>query len=494
MALRNYIVVFLIVLCVVLLTIVYLSQLTDYALLPNIRQSVETAAHSTVNHTGVSLVPVTATHSSTNRSGVQRMDFVDQRHSKSVTNLINQTNRSQGYLLARFYDQQMTAGILDFFKLSNIAFRLNLSTVIPFVQGSHLMGIPDITSKHGDHRFWNLSNLYDMDELQSALTTCSLHELVSFDAVLTKAPQNVVLVYLLTRDYNQFQKYFSGEKIVELDSKNAVHISQVKKTLSILNAYVNHFTKVHQKQLPLFYHPRVVLVDVRPFHPLLLSTLITKFGSIVFEEMNKYGISLMIFDTWRGTHNKDDSSFFYYVPDYNLNVPACGAYVLHHSMTVIEAARNLSTSLNQTRPVIGVHIRGERLLINTKGKFSDCFRQLTDLLETLTNTSKIPSERVHVFHDLGGYGTKSCTYGHCVKERSKLLSQINSLSYRVTSYEPTKFNSVPVSPAFASFVEREYLANVDILVTIGGGGFQHSIILRFLKNSGNNKDNVYNIC
>ena len=83
--------------------------------------------------------------------------------------------------------------------------------------------------------------------------------------------------------------------------------------------------------------------------------------------MNKYeqvyGTSMLIFDTWRGTHDKKDSSFIYYMPDYHLNVPACGAYIIHHSKTVMEAARNLSRSLNQTRPVIGVHMRGERLLM-----------------------------------------------------------------------------------------------------------------------------------
>ena len=41
--------------------------------------------------------------------------------------LTEQTNGTQGYLMARFYDQQMTAGILNFFELSNIAARLNLS-------------------------------------------------------------------------------------------------------------------------------------------------------------------------------------------------------------------------------------------------------------------------------------------------------------------------------------------------------------------------------
>ena len=123
------------------------------------------------------------------------------------------------------------------------------------------------------------------------------------------------------------------------------------------------------------------------------------------------------------------------------------------------------------------------------------FYQLTNRLRKLTTSRKISNERVNVFHDLGSYGTDSCTdNGHCLRRRSKLLSQINSLSCPVSSYDPTKFKSFPNSPAFASFVEREYLANVDILVTIGGGTFQRSIIERFLKNSGHNIGKLYKIC
>ena len=110
------------------------------------------------------------------------------------------------------------------------------------------------------------------------------------------------------------------------------------------------------------------------------------------------------------------------------------------------------------------------------------------------NTSKIPSESVNVFHDLGDFGTKSCTYGNCFLGRSKLLSKINKLPYPLRSYDPTMFKSVPVSPAFASFVEREYLAHVDTLVMVGGGGFQLSIKDRFLNHSDSGTDRLYRVC
>ena len=181
MGFRNYAVVFVSLFVLSALTVVYLSPSFGNVSWST-RRPLPTATHSTP----------------------QGKEILDQRltQSKSVTNckedisLTDQTMSTQGYLLARYFGQQMTAGFQDFFMLSNIAFRLNLSTVEPFVQGSHLMGIPDITSKDGDHGFWELSKFYDVNDLKCALKMCSsLHQLVSFDTVLTKAPLNVVLVY-----------------------------------------------------------------------------------------------------------------------------------------------------------------------------------------------------------------------------------------------------------------------------------------------------------
>ena len=434
---------------------------------------------------------------------VHGRQFLSQRQLKSVSkeeiNVRDPSNGAQGYLMARLYQQQMTADTINFFELSTIAARLNLSIVEPFVQGTHFVGIPDMTPLHEDHKFWELSKFYDLHHLQAALKNCSsLHQLVSFDNLLTESPHNIVLVYFLTtRDYNDFKEYFPGENypsIVELKLKESARITQVNQTLTILNTCMNHFAMLQWKQLPFFHHPRVVLVDARPFNPLLLSVLTDILGSIVSEEINRYGSVMLIFDQWRGHHKKNETDYFYYMPDFRLDLPACGGHIIRHSEAVIEATLDFSLTLNQTRPVIGVHIRGERLLQNTKGNFSHCIHQLTTLLQTLTNASKIPSERVNVFHDLGNFGTKSCTYGYCVRGRSKLLSQINTLGYPVIFYDPTKFNSVPDSPAFASFVEQEYLAHVDILVTLGGGGFQRNIVRRFVNNSDHNVKHLYRIC
>ena len=442
----------------------------------------KTAAHSSVppkTATDSSVPPKTAAHSSVTEE----------------IRITDQTNSPQGYFMARYYEQQMMQDTKNFFELSNIAVRLNMSMVEPFVQGTHLIGIPHIKPLREDKTFWELSMFYDLDHLHAALNTCSSScQLVSFETVLENAPHNVVLVYFLVGSFNSFKDYFPGRKypnIVELDHKKVTSNRKVKQTLTVLNTCMKYFSKLMQKQLPQFHHPRVLLADARPFHSLSLSAVTEEIGSIVSEEANKSGPVMVIIDQWRGCSTGNQSRYFYYVPDFHY--PGCGEQSINHSKAVIEATHDFSESLNQTRPVISVHIRGERLLESTKGNYSHCMRQLTTCLQTLTTTNKIPSERVYVIHDLGSYGTTGC-YEYCARGRSKLLSQINTLGYPVISYDPTMFKSFPVSPAFAAFVEQEYLANVDILVTVGGGSFEQSIIQRFLKKSGSDKNNLYKIC
>ena len=476
---RSYTIVFVLFVGVVLLTTVYLSSSAFWGTL---RPPQNAAPSTATEHAAV--------------EPVQEGGFLDQLQSKSVSNEggIIQTNRTKGYVIARLYIQQMTAGFNDFFELSNITAGLNLSTVEPFVQDTRIKGIPDIKQLGGDNKFWKLSEFYDLHHLQTVLNNCfSLRQLVSFDTILMKAPRDVVLVYFLKSDYNKFKQYFSGKNrpIIQVDYKKFNHHNMLIKAL---NKLTEHFSRLQQKQLPLFNSSRVVLVDARRSSPLSLAVLTEVLGSIISEEVNKSGSVTFVFDTWRGIHRKNNSKFFFFMPDFKLNTSTCGLRTVHHSKTVIKATHNFSQSWNQAWPVIGVHIRGERVLMGTKGHFSDCVQQLATLMQTLTTSRRVASERVRVFHDLGPYGTKSCyETWYCANGRSKLQSKIEALGYPVSSYNPTLLTSAPMNSAFASFVEREYLAHVDILVTIGTGSFQDSIVDRFLINSNGNRANLHRI-
>ena len=77
---------------------------------------------------------------------------------------------------------------------------------------------------------------------------------------------------------------------------------------------------------------------------------------------------------------------------------------------------------------------------------------------------------------------------------AKLLLKLKQLRYQVIHYDPNNFKQFPNSRVFASFVEREYLSHVQVLVTVGRGTFQQSIVERFLKTSEENNKQLHRIC
>ena len=105
---------------------------------------------------------------------------------------------------------------------------------------------------------------------------------------------------------------------------------------------------------------------------------------------------------------------------------------------------------------------------------------------------------MYIFHDLGEYGSRTCNvreWKYCMRGRKNFLTELNRYFKKfVVSFDPSSYHPVTLQLAFASFVERQYLCTVDVLVTVGRGGYQESIVKRFLKRSGGTSDSLYRIC
>ena len=402
-------------------------------------------------------------------------------------------NRSQGHLLAVEYDQQLSGGLKGFSQLSKIASLLNLSTVEPYIHDTGIRGVPELVLR--SQTPVHLTELYDVHDLQSTLKSCcALTRLVSFRNMLKNTSPHVIFVVVFYSMDSYFKMLFgrnpNTHKIVEV----RLNYGAIHHNFYIFERWVSHvFRELKVKQPIKFDISRVVAVDARPLHPLHLSTITSELGSIIREEVEKSGPTTVVLDKWRGISSTGNSSFFYYVPEFSWDTN-CGLHVrsIQHSEAVVKAARQFSQTLSGAGPVIGVHIRGERLLTESKGNVSyctHCLQQLKELLQQLAISRNVTHESIHVFHDLGDYGSKSCTLKFCVEGRHSFVSQVKGLGFSIISYDPAFFDSVPVSSAFAAFVEREYLSHVDVLVTVGRGGFQQSIVERFKNNS-----NVHRIC
>ena len=396
-------------------------------------------------------------------------------------------SRTRGFLLAKSYDQQLQAALHGYYQLAKLTGLLNLSAVEPFVLGTSLVGVPVVGSE-----VLKLGDLYDLDGVKGRLTSNSiLEELVSYNTFTERASSHVVLVLFLT-NLKSFEVYFSGEnknsRIIEISTSTAkVYFRQIMKAVNQWILAQTNSRSTH------FLISRLVLIDVRPYHPLPLSHIIDKLNSVIHEQVEKFGSATIIIERWRGIHNVSDSKFFYFIPGF---VDAFKPRRrLLFSSAVVTAAQRFAQTMTSAHPVVGVHIRGERLLLDSKGKISVYVQCLEELQHFLSSRPvPVANEQVRVFHDLGPYGTMSCTLQYCTKGRARFVEDVAKLGFPIVSFDPAVFESVPTSPAFVSLVEMEYLSHVDLLVTVGRGGFQQSMVERFLSSSQDSTDRVHRIC
>ena len=412
----------------------------------------------------------------------------------------NEVAKSMGYLLVARYSSQMSAGFREFYHLASITALLNLSTVEPYIQDIGLHGVPSTVKGKPNPEVVKIRSFYNLKNLKKALRTCTNSNLVTFRDFARNSSRNVILVSFLT-SLGSLGKYFSSGnqslKIVEIETMT----SSQQKGLKTLNSWISYVRKKERLQLPSssFTMSRVILVDARPLHPLPMSDLINKLHSVIHQEVERFGSTTIILDEWRGVQQKYISGFYYFIKEFHYEY-CRDIDIVKHSDTVISAAEKFKKSLKEYLPVVGVHIRAERLVLDFHGNKShliNCFSQLKQLLKngTIANNSR---GSVHIFHDLGQYGSHSCNMKNwqvCGKNGKIFLDiMIREFNSIIASFNPSLFYPISLQAMFASFVEKEYMSGVDVLVTVGRGGYQESIVKRFLNNNGWKTDNLHRIC
>ena len=416
--------------------------------------------------------------------------------SRTVENCGNGTNNYEatgGHLISLDYDQQMMGAFKAFYHLAVLASFFNLSIVEPHIYRNGRLGVPIVASNGRLPQFLKLSDLYGCHQLKCTLRSCAKTDLVSFEEFTQRAAPNIIFVLFLT-SLKGYEAYFSrGEKIVEIDNI----MKKLSDGLVILNEWT-FITKYQLKQKPptMFTLSRIILIDARPQHSISLSEIKQKLGSVLHRQREKYGGATIVLNNWRDI-GEPNSPYFYSINGFS-STTCPDLFTAAHSTTVTRETKNFRKGLSfTTHPIIGVHIRGEKLLINSKSDpsyYTHCLQQLRELLEggTIPN---VTNTNVALFHDLGKYGSNSCHYYYkCRAELSNFLSQIKDFGYRVISYDPSHFRPVHLRGVFAAFVENNFLSHADILVTVGLGNYQQNIVDRFLKHSGGVADNLYRIC
>ena len=395
---------------------------------------------------------------------------------------------ARSYLLTVNIEQQATAGLFGYGDLASLAGYLNLSSVEPYIAGNKLVGVGGWGKAHAI----TLSTLYDFKSLQSAIQSCyntTEFEMSSFQTFLKQASREVIYVHIL-HSIGKYKSKFSDRKskIVEIGG------NKEPEDLARLNKWAASVAKESNLPFDAFKINHVFVVDARPKVALPIPTIKGVLGSAIHDQISKRGSVTVLFDNWRAIHIRPDSGYFYYVPYFCR--PCFGTlYNISHSQKVVEASQAFGERLNdsKTNLLVGVHIRAERLLLKYKGNFVKCLKELSDTVKSVSGNISSIQARIHVIHDFSKYGSKTC-WGDCSRYRSKYHSELKKLKFSVVYYEPEEYPSFPKGAVFASFVERKYLSKADVLVTVGHGGFQDTVIKRFLEHSEANKGHLHRIC
>lgn len=407
---------------------------------------------------------------------------------------------SQGFLIATRYEQQLLGAFKGFYHLSRIATLLNLSVVEPYVQGTEMHTAPSIP-KNATLKAAKLSHFYNLYGLRKALQYCTNGtDMTTFDTFLRKASRRAVFVVFLP-DLKNHEHYFDGteKKIVEVNS----YTSNTLLALGRLNAWTAHLNelhkskreRVHRYRYKTFRKSRTLLVDARPLHPVPWRELETTLESVVKEQVEQFGTTTVIVPSWRDVKPPDIvSTFFYDFPGFEHEY-CKNMSLIPHSDFVVNKTRKWMKSLGtNSGPVIGVHIRAERLLkdFGNETHYLGCIEELKELLRS-GSLPKVPNENIHLFHDLGKHGTQTCNRV-CPEHRDAALSAIEKLGFNNLNYDPrTEPGYVVMALSLAAFVDREYLSQVDYLVTVGRGEYQDNIVNRFVHRF-SHRDKLYRIC
>ena len=395
-----------------------------------------------------------------------------------------------GHMMVLQFSQQMMGSFVAFYHLANITSMLNLTSVEPFVTSEGKMaGAPHVDS-FSDPQVVKLSHFFDLDHLKGAIKSCVNGNLVTFDTFIEEASREVVLVkalYSLDKYKNHFK---NGVKAVEVNENASGYLKN-------LNKWVEWGAKEKGWNSRVFRVSRVLLIDVRPQHPFPLDKLLKELNKVICEQVAVHGSATLIIDYWRDIERSDGvSTNFCRIPGY-VWTHCYDFETAAFSQSVVGAAQKFRESLNETCPVVGVQIRGELLLRNFNGSQSQhmkCLTELGKLINSGSVSNLISNGSLYIFHDLGKYGTKTCSNNPLCKNRKKqFVDAIKNLGHRIAYYDSSEFRPKGLQSVFSALVEMEYLSKVDVLITVGRGQFQNKIIERFMKHKGHD-GNLTRIC
>ena len=419
----------------------------------------------------------------------------------SAHSRLRASNEDKSYMLSLHYAEQLTMATRHYIQFINLVAGWNLTGVEPYVRNSRMYGLryfEPSTSFYKYSLFLNTSSLNS--ELSGCLeraTDAEKGRPVLFDSIsefMRRSYRNIVIVYfikhmtILSKEIHEAMDNiaFGDQPIKDCTEKARDDglSENVQEKLALEFALVRNESAF--SWLPPEPHDNNSFQVVQAFcveksTPISLVQLRDYVLSHI-RSSNKLEVSIM-FISWQGrfTHTFKDL--------HTMNKCRFLPLQILYSNKVLDTTHQFIDSLGLHKSLyISVHVRFAKLFlchkIDSDNFYECCMKKLKVLVGMVQQRYGITSDGVLFIQDFGTYGTDACRFNGrylahnlCIGKSTKLVSQLN---ITLAKFDPVEFDA-PINSGFASLVEAASLFWGRLLITVGEGSYQYSLINRFIE-------------
>ena len=380
--------------------------------------------------------------------------------------------------------EQLSANTENYVQLVYMSMLWNLSIIDPVInEHSYLSSIPPSSGKHIPFGYvFNMTAV--AQRVQSCLHMPSDFYFHSLDEALVHSSRDVLVL-----------RFMVSHMTVKLKECNDRSESTVKEIIVKLNSHVekvkDQAREIHGDKY-LFRPWKAVCVKAIPNVPFSVNKLKSFLKDLMQKKKNNTGAGVMVVvPEWRKVKNIK-SGHYYYDPNLAYNATTCNIDSFAHSDLVVKAAEKFLNSIHLSRPFLGVYVRTERLVGTEyahRGFMDKCFKKFKIVVEQVKKMFNISD--IALVSDVGPHGSRSFS-DYARNKANDIVSKLKSWKMNSYHYDPKSFKDFPQLSVFVASVEKEFLSRSDVLITLGSGGFSHSVAGHFRVRS--STDRLFTMC
>ena len=419
-------------------------------------------------------------------------------------------SETRSYVMALRYQEQLTSGIRNALQLSHLFKKHGSQLLEPFIAGTRLYGL------HGHP----LSTVLDFNAIARECFHLHTSDIASFSDFLHKSTRDIILLYpvsnpnpdsMLSASHGQQKRSARDilpclleQGVCQCNKELGDYARSIEQSLNMYLTHAEHTFTVRQ------------VICFNKLKPMTVEQFLKAAG---LQETNQ--VYSYIFTVWWGTscgmaqaNNPSDGDANYtikarcpgtfrtrFIPEMHLP-GVCGKAAVDHSFISTKflspflkelAAKFASSHRSGAGTKVSIHFRTEWLTMRSSSKVECCGPKIVETLKKIVKMYHV--DNVLFMTDLGPLGSKTCDQ-ECQSNGEQLVESIvDGTGLRPVHFDPVDYSVEEVQlegSVIAPLVENAALADAEVLVLIGGGKFQSSILTSALQSDSLRE--VYSVC